>query len=301
MRSKLLWIVTLAAAPATAALLGACGDEPANGAGGAPSMTSSVSTSTGATVSSSTGGGDTACAVLAVLEAKCWSCHGTTPLGGAPEALVTHEQLTAPSAADAALSYAERAVGRMKSSTAPMPPGPGSRSTAEDVAAFEAWIAAGSPKGSCAVAADPYAAPSQCTSGMMWNVNNQEGPDMRPGNACITCHADTNATSGDADAPIFSFAGTLFATAHEPNDCIAPGPAGAKVELTDANGKVVVVEPNATGNFSYEADDFAYPYTAKVLYQGRERAMTAPQKDGDCNSCHTPEGINGAPGRILLP
>jgi hypothetical protein len=30
-------------------------------------------------------------------------------------------------------------------------------------------------------------------------------------------------------------------------------------------------------------------------------AMGAAQSTGDCNSCHTVEGTNGAPGRILLP
>jgi mono/diheme cytochrome c family protein len=25
------------------------------------------------------------------------------------------------------------------------------------------------------------------------------------------------------------------------------------------------------------------------------------QYDGECNSCHTAEGLKGAPGRILLP
>ena len=43
------------------------------------------------------------------------------------------------------------------------------------------------------------------------------------------------------------------------------------------------------------------PFTAKVTYQGRERAMTAPQTSGDCNGCHTQAGANGAPGRITLP
>jgi predicted CXXCH cytochrome family protein len=29
--------------------------------------------------------------------------------------------------------------------------------------------------------------------------------------------------------------------------------------------------------------------------------MMTPQETGDCNSCHTEQGRNGAPGRILLP
>jgi hypothetical protein len=44
-----------------------------------------------------------------------------------------------------------------------------------------------------------------------------------------------------------------------------------------------------------------FPYSAKVSYMGRERAMAAMQTTGDCNSCHTQGGANSAPGRILLP
>jgi mono/diheme cytochrome c family protein len=43
------------------------------------------------------------------------------------------------------------------------------------------------------------------------------------------------------------------------------------------------------------------PFTAKVTYKGRERAMAAVQTSGDCSSCHTQTGTNGAPGRITLP
>ena len=45
----------------------------------------------------------------------------------------------------------------------------------------------------------------------------------------------------------------------------------------------------------------AMPFTAKLTYMGRERAMTAAQMTGDCNGCHTQSGANGAPGRITLP
>jgi predicted CXXCH cytochrome family protein len=29
--------------------------------------------------------------------------------------------------------------------------------------------------------------------------------------------------------------------------------------------------------------------------------MTTPQTNGDCNSCHTPDGASNAPGRIIAP
>jgi hypothetical protein len=31
------------------------------------------------------------------------------------------------------------------------------------------------------------------------------------------------------------------------------------------------------------------------------RAMSTPQTDGDCNGCHTQDGVDKTPGRIILP
>ncbi len=40
---------------------------------------------------------------------------------------------------------------------------------------------------------------------------------------------------------------------------------------------------------------------AKVKQNGKERAMQAAQMSGDCNSCHTQDGLMSAPGRIVAP
>jgi mono/diheme cytochrome c family protein len=62
------------------------------------------------------------------------------------------------------------------------------------------------------------------------------------------------------------------------------------------------LEDNAAGNFFQESmTALSTPYTAKIIKGGKERAMTASQTTGDCNTCHTAEGANGAPGRLLLP
>ena len=125
---------------------------------------------------------------------------------------------------------------------------------------------------------------------------------MAPGRACIGCHADANAASGDGDAPLFAFAGTVFSSEHEPDDCVAAGGAGAVVELTGAHGAVIRAVANASGNFYYDrADDdppLALPYTARVHDAGGTRVMVTPQTSGDCNACHTAAGQNGARGRI---
>ena len=36
-------------------------------------------------------------------------------------------------------------------------------------------------------------------------------------------------------------------------------------------------------------------------YDDRVRMMVASQTAGNCNSCHTQNGANGAPGRIMAP
>jgi hypothetical protein len=129
---------------------------------------------------------------------------------------------------------------------------------------------------------------------MHWTSGDEESPQMHPGGACIACHSR-------GEGPRFSVAGTVFPTAHEPTDCYGvEGGSDVHVEITDAAGSVLTLSVNAAGNF-YSTKTVAYPFHAKVVTMGQERAMGAAQATGDCNSCHTETGKNGAPGRIMLP
>jgi mono/diheme cytochrome c family protein len=159
-----------------------------------------------------------------------------------------------------------------------------------------------------------FDAPAQCTSESFYvNTEQQDDPDddddddehdeyevegdprMHPGRACITCHSTY-------DGPSFAIGGTVYSTAHEPDDCESPSTAGAQVIITDATGRELVLEVNEAGNFrSRESDAMAMPIRAKVVYEGRERVMFGERMTGDCNACHTQNGENGAPGRILAP
>jgi hypothetical protein len=119
---------------------------------------------------------------------------------------------------------------------------------------------------------------------------------MDPGQACIACH-----TKSGGEAPRFALGGTLYPSAHEPDNCNGgPLTPMARVVITGADGASVTLTPNSAGNFSYSGA-IALPYNAKVTYMGRERAMIAKQTSGDCNSCHTEMGAMMAPGRIMLP
>jgi cytochrome c553 len=139
---------------------------------------------------------------------------------------------------------------------------------------------------------DPLNAAAKCTSNRMWTQGDRGSASMHPGVACINCHKN------EPRAPTLTIAGTVYPSGHEPNDC--NGAAGANVVITDANGKVTTLVTNSAGNFRTSAA-IATPYTAKVTFNGKERAMQASQTVGDCNSCHTATGANNAPGRITLP
>jgi hypothetical protein len=141
---------------------------------------------------------------------------------------------------------------------------------------------------------DPLTAAATCTSKTMWTSGNRGSSDMNPGKACITCHSTMN-------GPSLTIGGTVYPTGHEPDLCNgANGSNGARVVITGADGKVQTLTPGTSGNFNSRTT-VALPFKAKVTYMGRERAMVTPQSTGDCNSCHTQNGANGAPGRIVLP
>jgi hypothetical protein len=139
-------------------------------------------------------------------------------------------------------------------------------------------------------ATSPYNTPLQCTSNRMWTNGDLGSTLMHPGRTCIACHIGT-------PAPVLTIAGTVYPSAHEPDDCFG---AAATVAITDANGRTVSLIANSSGNFLTE-QSVALPFFAKVMKNGQERAMQAAQTVGDCNSCHTVDGANGAPGRIFLP
>ena len=113
---------------------------------------------------------------------------------------------------------------------------------------------------------------------------------------------DDNGGGDDGEAPLYTIAGTLYPTGHEPDLCngTAGAMAAARVVIVDAANQTITLTPNAAGNFFY-AGAVTFPFHAKVTYQGRERIMVAAQSNGSCNGCHTQNGANGAPGRITLP
>ena len=247
-----------------------------------------------------TGGGTTVqtgmpCDVEAVLE-TCTSCHaGATPSGGV--ALVTREDLLADSAVDPSVTVAERALARIQDPEFPMPPT--GALTAEQIATFAAWVQDGTAGGDCeTVSGGPPA--TVCTSNSFWTQGDHGSVNMHPGVACIACHDKPNTFQ----SPSLLFGGTVYPSLHEPDDCRGGGPTvdGAIVVVTDADGVEHQSTVRSSGNFVIESNaDLKLPARAEVRLNGKVAKMKDDVTSGDCNSCHTEQGKNGAPGRILAP
>ena len=311
------------AASLVATIVAACGSpsgvgQTSQGTGGSSTSASSVgggsATTTATTVTSGSasgaGGGDSTaglpCDLADALQARCAPCHGNPTKYKAPMSLVTYADLTAASTVDPSVTFAQRSVARMQDAVSPMPPGSGVSMTAAQIASFTTWIQAGYPMGQCeppdagpmddgGMTPTTFPDPPACSSNLTWVFGDSAGEFMNPGRACDACHM----TKGPK-APILSIAGTVYPTGHEPDLCISSTVGAASIEITDKNGQVTTLKPNLSGNFSSKVA-IALPYTAKLTFNGQERVMLAAQSSGDCNSCHTQDGINGAPGRIRLP
>lgn len=241
------------------------------------------------------------CDVQQLLENRCIGCH----LGPSPAALLTYDDLLKPSS-EAGKTLAQKSVERMKSATSPMPPAPAVAPTPAEIATFGQWVTAGTPKGAVctpppgdagadggATGGNVYNTPTVCTSNTTWKKGNDGSSSMRPGGACITCHTMRG-------GPAYTVAGTVYPTAHEPNDCNGVNAGGVTVVVTDKNGAVTNIPVNAVGNFSSRAS-IAAPFHVKVTNGAKERVMAGALTAGDCNSCHTLAGVNGAPGRVMAP
>lgn len=260
---------------------------------------------------------DLPCDVAAVLAKSCTSCHGDTLKNDAPNRLMTHDDLMAVAKDGSGKTMLEIAIERMRDKSDPMPPD--GVLPESDVAVLEAWAADGAQASTCAEdvpqGEDPYATATVCTSGTKWTKGDHGDKKMHPGGTCISCHSKEGSTKHEGDdddddegdddeAPLYTVAGTIFPTAHEPDDCngTATGEGGAlTVEITGADKKVTKLTPNTVGNF-FATTAIKFPYTARVIAKdGSVRAMKDAQKDGDCNGCHTVKGTQKAPGRVMAP
>ncbi|GMT96628.1 hypothetical protein KH5H1_07470 [Corallococcus caeni] len=241
------------------------------------------------------------CDVQAVVAERCASCHTTPAKAHAPLALLARSDFQRVSAVDPRLTVGERSLARMNDARSPMPPASEPPLPEEARAVLTGWFEAGMPPGNCG-SLPPGPAPTTCASGSVWTESSGDtGAAMAPGYACRSCHLR------QAPSLAYFFMGTVFPTLHEKDGCDArlPEPSRVKVEILDAEGRVrLTLVPNAAGNFLSTTlqPSFPLPYRARLVGpEGTSRTMVTPQTNGDCNTCHTEQGTQDAPGRIALP
>jgi cytochrome c553 len=158
---------------------------------------------------------------------------------------------------------------------------------------------AGALASACQAGSDFQEVPeSICASGQIWTYADKDSPLMSPGRSCVACHAATN---DPVHAPLHTVAGTVMRFEHEADDC--RGAARMKIILTDASGAEWTLLGNSGGNFWLDPESApTMPYTARIVdAAGNERVQQTPVADGDCASCHTRDGANGAGGRSIPP
>ena len=253
------------------------------------------------------------CDVATVVAARCASCHGQTPTGGAPITLLSRDDFMKASAVDPQQSYGQRSVTRMQATSAMMPPSVSAPQSAID--AMTTWVAAGMPAGPCdSVAAGKIWPPDHtCLSGgtkPMPTPSDAHGSStMAPGLACIACHSGTNFNNQNPGGlsefgEIHTFMGTVFAAPHEKDLCTPSLPVTGKVQILAADSDTVLLQMSygTSGNFYGNLSSRPATWRARVITSnGATRTMAGPQSDGDCNTCHTVDGEQNAPGRIYLP
>lgn len=151
---------------------------------------------------------------------------------------------------------------------------------------------------------------STCASGRAWKGGTTESEQMNPGFACRACHLGQNFQGQNPNGrpepdTAYFFMGTAYSAPHEADLCAAASvPADAVVEILDTNDVVQLTLPiNAAGNFASQSTTAAFPmpYKARVKANGKVNVMASAQSNGDCNTCHTAAGAEGAPGRVLFP
>lgn len=243
------------------------------------------------------------CDVQGILENRCIACHSTDT----PPRLLTYEDLIAVSKKDPSKTMAQSAGELMRAKA--MPPNPAAPPEDDEIASFEGWISAGTPQNPIACTDPPpkdgaavdagVQGGTTCTSTEKWTQGNDGSPLMNPGQACNTCHQQSG-------GPNLRIAGTVYPSLHEPNDCIgSKPPPQLRVVVTDAQDRTFNMPLNASGNFIASTGLFSPrprpPFKAVVTDGVKTRAMVGSVTSGDCNSCHTVDGANGAPGRIMAP
>jgi hypothetical protein len=126
---------------------------------------------------------------------------------------------------------------------------------------------------------------------------------MNPGVPCWGaggCHTPSSKT-------VLTAAGTLYPLngPHDENNCngVDSTMNGAAIAIFDPDTGAEIAPRlpiNPAGNF-FTSRAMPASYNVRVFYSGKIIDMVARVTDGNCNYCHSADGIVGAAGRILPP
>jgi hypothetical protein len=145
----------------------------------------------------------------------------------------------------------------------------------------------------------PAGVSGTCSTSQYWQFGDAESRRMHPGRACLACHIS------EREGPRRGYLGTVQQHINDSDDC--RGVSDVRVEILDDATDAVIASTvtNDAGNFIIKSAACAGatcpPYRVRLTLDGRTREMLTPQTNGDCMSCHTAEGVAGAPGRIVAP
>jgi len=182
------------------------------------------------------------------------------------------------------------------------------------------WIKAGAPLdatitfdvGTLALVTEPrpgYDTPT--AEAKSFSIKHKGGFNPVQGQACIKCHQ--NETQKD----ILRFGGTLLSYIHTPNAQYYQDLSTYTINLIGNNGTNLSANTNPSGseighnNFYIKSEDGNFINAELFTAYIKNSAGDVINQSGlnthnssthrDCNSCHSKAGINGAPGRVLVP
>jgi len=142
-----------------------------------------------------------------------------------------------------------------------------------------------------------------CASGVRWNSTMPPSDKMNPGVPCWGaggCHTPSSKT-------VLTAAGTIYPLngLHDENNCYGldstmTGAAIAIFDVDTGNEILPRLQMNPAGNF-WTTRPMPAKYMVKLFSNSKIVEMIAPVTDGNCNYCHSAEGIMMAKGRIIPP
>jgi hypothetical protein len=134
------------------------------------------------------------CSAATVVATNCQTCHGATPIGGAPMSLMSYDDFHRQAKTMPSLKVYELAKMRINDKAKPMPQG-GMWKTTTDFGVLDAWLGAGAIAGMDADKTCAGAAPPPATDG---SADGSYGPiTAAPGETCydFTVHESTTSST----------------------------------------------------------------------------------------------------------